>query len=196
MPEENLESDYYSCACSVHVQTGALIFFGLSFFAALVNIARGIYNQDDFCTIGFFLDCAVILLAVASNRLRYRTGYTPFFVFHGSLMFGAAVLAVLRFHEVYERRGSAARVLLPNQAPRENLAPELIVYVLIVLVHAYMLRVVHKSYVFMGVASSQKKTNITALRVLIEAERERMLAIRGQNPDQTTTSAFLQIPPQ
>ncbi|KAI6173168.1 hypothetical protein M3Y98_01053300 [Aphelenchoides besseyi] len=159
MSEEEIDDDYYDCACGVHCQIGALYFFAFALCLAVVNIVRGIYYQDDFHTIGSLIDC-------------------------GSLMFGAAVLAVLRFHELYERSSRRRRILLPGHTSRENLAPEILFYVLIVLVHAVALNVVWQSYKYMGVAASQKKTNVNALRVLIEAERQRMLAIRNQRPSE------------
>ncbi|KAI6205038.1 hypothetical protein M3Y94_00746600 [Aphelenchoides besseyi] len=194
MSEEEMDDDYYDCACGIHCQIGALYFFAFALCLAVVNIVRGIYYQDDFHTIGSLIDCVILLLAIASNRLHYRKFYTPFFIFHGSLMFGAAVLAVLRFHELYERSSRRRRILLPSHTSRENLAPEIMFYTLIVLGNSVGMNVIWQSYKYMGVAASQKKTNVNALRVLIEAERQRMLAIRNQRPSEMEQTSFLQIP--
>lgn len=63
---------------------GAFLFLSIAFLVSMVNICRGVANQDDFYTVGSLIDFGVVAFALVGNRIKSKSMYQPFFAVHVS----------------------------------------------------------------------------------------------------------------
>ncbi|KAI6192080.1 hypothetical protein M3Y97_00297700 [Aphelenchoides bicaudatus] len=182
MESDDEDNEHYLCVCGIHVQLGSFIFISAALLISMINICRGVANQDDFYTVGSLIDFFVVALALVGNRVKSKTMYQPFFAVHLILNFFMSVIAVLLFIKIYEkseqkRHTNSFNINDPNQIkrPYDYSGPLLFSYIVILLLHSYALKVIWRSYEWMGDVSLHKKTNINALKILIARERQNIL---------------------
>lgn len=128
----------------------------------MLNICRGVANQDDFYTVGSLVDFGVVAFALVGNRIKSKSMLHPFFAIHASclsefldayiyfqliLSFFLSVITVLLFIKIYEKNEQRRQVSPANSESKQSRRPDnspkllLFFYILILLLHAYALKV-------------------------------------------------------
>ena len=165
-----------------------------------------VFKFETYYVVGFLIDVVVIALALVGNKMKSKTMYHPFFAVHASfnhletlmtnfqliMEFFLSVIAVLLFIKVYERNEvrrntyppiSSISVDTSNKIHQYDYSgPLLLSYIMTLLVHGYALKVIYRHYQHMAISKTHNKTNINALKVLINREREVILARAANRP--------------
>jgi hypothetical protein len=64
----------------------------------------------------------------------------------------------------------------------------LLFYIIILLTHGYAMKIIYRSYIFIGMSNKRKKSDINALKILIQRERLNILERHRLNNEKAASA--------